>query len=111
MLNRSERLDRRITIERATTTANALNEPVQTWAPYGVFSAGRSDVSDGEKAASDQVGAFRVSRFVLRCSPDTLGIRPTDRIVYNGLWNIHGIKETADGRNRFLEITASLSVD
>lgn len=104
-------LDRRIIIERATATYNALNEPVETWATYATLSAKRSDVSDGERNAAGQVGSYLVSRFVIRSSPTTKAIRPTDRISYEGTWNIHGIKETADGRNRFIEITAAKDAD
>ena len=105
-------LDRRIVIERATSTPNAFNEPVLTWGTYATLWAGRKDVSDGEKMAAGQVGAFLQSRFVVRYSTTANAIRPTDRLAYDGgHWNITGIKETVDGRNRFLELTCVRDMD
>lgn len=103
---RSENLDRRITIERATETLNEFNEPVQTWAPYATISAARMDASDGEKFAAGQVGSFLVTWFRFRSNPVTKGIKATDRVSYDGaIWQIQSPpKETRDGRNRFLEI-------
>lgn len=104
-------LDRRIVIERATVTHNALNEQVETWDTYATIWAKKTDVSDGEKNAAGQVGAFLVSRFMIRSSPATRAIKPNDRIRFEGLWNIQGLKETQRGRNRFLEITAAKDAD
>lgn len=107
-MNRSEELDRRITIERFTSTPNDLNEPIETWSTFLDLWANRSDVSDGERFAAGQVGSFLMTRFTVRHSPDTKTITPKDRINYDGaLWSIvGGPKETRDGRNNFLEITA-----
>ncbi len=105
-------LDRRIVIERATVTQNAFNEDVETWATYATLSAGRKDISDGEKLAGGQVGSSLSSRFVIRSSPKSKAIKPSDRLNYDGaVWSIFGIKETAEGRNRFLEITAARDLD
>jgi SPP1 family predicted phage head-tail adaptor len=104
-------LDRRITIERATSVPNELNEPVETWATHATLWAAKTDVSDGERNAAGQVGSYLMSRFVVRHSPVTKEIKPTDRLVYEGTWNIHGIKETQDGRNRFLELTCTKDAD
>ena len=105
-------LDRRIVIERATSTNNALNEPQQTWATLTTVWAQRKDVSDGEKLAAGQVGSHLSSRFVIRSNPTTKAITPSDRINYDGsIWSIFGIKETSEGRNRFLEITAAKDDD
>jgi SPP1 family predicted phage head-tail adaptor len=105
-------LDRRIVIERATSTVNALNEPVETWSTYATVWAQRKDVSDGEKLAAGQVGSHLSSRFVIRSNTTTTAITPSDRISHDGaLWSIHGIKETQDGRYRFLEITAAKDAD
>lgn len=100
-------LDRRIVIERATSTTNAYNEPVKTWSTHLQLPAKRSDASDGERFASGQLGSYLMTRFVVRSSVATRGILPTDRISHEGkIWNIQGIKETDDGRRTFLEITA-----
>jgi head-tail adaptor len=48
-----------------------------------------------------------MSRFIIRSSSVTKTVTPVDRINYDGhIWNIKGAKETAEGRNRFIEITA-----
>lgn len=104
-------LDRRIVIERATSTTNSFNEPVLTWGTYATIWASRSDVSDGERNAAGQVGSYLMSRFVIRSSPTTRAIKPSDRVSYDGIWNIHGIKQTQDGRNRFLELTCAKDAD
>lgn len=105
-------LDRRITIERATTTYNALNEPVETWGDYLTVWAKREDVGDGEKFASGQVGSSLRSRFIIRSSVASRTVTPVDRLVHDGVtWSIHGIKETKEGRRRFLEITAVKDAD
>ena len=108
-------LDRRITIERFTSTTNAFNEEVKAWLPFITVWASREDVSDGEKVAAGQGGASLRSRFVIRWSDDSQTITPMDRISYGTvpgspeqpvIWSIHGVKETKDGRRRFIEITA-----
>lgn len=105
-------LDRRIVLQRATKTINGFNEEIETWADLAKVWARRRDVSDGEKEASGQVGSVLVSRFTIRSNPTSRGFRPIDRIRYDGAnWNIQGIKEADEGRNRFLEITAARDAD
>lgn len=104
------KLDRRITIERATSIPNEFNEPVETWATLATVWAERKDSSDMVKTellGAEQVGAFLLSHFVVRSSSTTKTVTPADRIAYDGhIWSIKGTKETAEGRNRFIEITA-----
>lgn len=108
----AQQLDRRITIQRATTAPDEFNEPVQTWADLATIWAARRDVSDGEKFAAGQVGSSLQSRFIIRHSSVSKTITPVDRLAYDGaVWNIMGIKETQDGRRRFLEITAARDAD
>jgi SPP1 family predicted phage head-tail adaptor len=105
-------LDRRIVIERSTSTPNAFNEPVETWAPLITVWAERKDVSDAEKMSAGQISSMLMSRFVIRSSAAAKGVKPSDRISYDGaIWSIFGVKETQDGRNRFIEITAGRSLD
>lgn len=101
-------LDRRIAIERFSATKDEdFNEDVQSWSTLITVWAGRKDVSDGERFAAGQVGASLMSRFIIRSSTVAKTVTPKDRLNYDGdIWNIHGVKETADGRNRFIEITA-----
>jgi SPP1 family predicted phage head-tail adaptor len=105
-------LDRRIVIERSTSTPNAFNEPVETWAPLLTVWASRSDVSDMEKLNAGQISSALMSRFVIRSTTAAKGIKPADRVNFDGrIWNLLGIKETAQGRGRFLELTAITSLD
>jgi len=99
-------LDRRIVVQRSTMTTNALGEDVESWSTFATLWAERSDISDGEKLAAGQVGAHLRSRFLVRSNSTTKAITPSDRISYEGVWSIHGLKESKDGRNRFIEITA-----
>jgi len=105
-------LDRRIIIERATSTPNEFNEPVETWGTHATVWAERKDVSDGERLAAGQIGSSLHTRFKVRASPTTKGFKPTDRVSHDGaIWSIFGIKETVEGRNRFLELTCAKDAD
>jgi SPP1 family predicted phage head-tail adaptor len=105
-------LDRRITIERVTSVPNSYNEPVETWSTLVTVWAQRKDVSDSEKFAAGEVGSALISRFVIRSSTITRTVTPIDRLSHDrALWNIQGVKETLEGRNQFLEITATRRTD
>jgi head-tail adaptor len=101
-------LDRRITVRRLTIVGyNPFNEPIYEVADFATVWANRIDVSDAEKYAAATVGNVLLSRFVVRSTPITRQIDHTDTLDHDGAeWNIDGIKQTRDGRNRFLEITA-----
>ena len=68
--------------------------------------AHRADVSDGERWHAGRLEGELVSRFTVRASTFTRGIRRTDRLLHEGVeYEIDGIKQVGDGR-AFLEITA-----
>ncbi len=104
------RLDRRIVIERFTTSTNEFNEPVEAWVTFTSVWARRRDGSDVVKTeilGAEQVGAYLLTHFTIRSSAQAKTVTPKDQINYDGhIWNIKGTKETAEGRNRFIEITA-----
>lgn len=108
-------LDRKITIQRATSVPNEFNEPVETWTDFITVRAMRRDVSDRQRLeflAAGQVGSFMVSRFTIRSSNQARTITPADRMLHDGkTWAIHGIKEADEGRHKFLEITAARDAD
>ncbi len=105
-------LDRRITFQRSEDSTNQFNEPIEIWGDISTVWARRRDASDGEKVAAGQAGATLLSRFVIRSSVSARNIAPTDRINHDGkIWNIIGIKQADEGRNRFIEITAITSLD
>ena len=106
------RLDRRITIERYTATQDAFGGDVETWAELAIVSAQYMPVSDAERISANQVNATSMARFVVRSSTVTRSVNPKDRMQFDGrAWDIHGVKETKEGRKRFLEITAASQAD
>lgn len=110
-INDAGKLDRRITIERLAATRNEFNEDVETWTPFKTLWAQRKDTSDLVKTeilAAEQVSSFQLVHFIIRSSSDARTVSPLDRISHDGrIWEIRGTKETADGRARFIEITAA----
>ena len=101
-------LDRRITIQRATEGAqDGFGHPALTWATLATVWASRADISDGERIAAGQRDTALMSRFVIRSSTTARTISTLDRISHDGAtWQIKGVKQTGDGRLRFIEITA-----
>lgn len=104
--------DRRITFQHDEGSTGLMSDAGENWVDVATVWAERKDVSDGERAAAGQIGSFVMSRFVVRSTSTTKAITPVDRISHAGaFWNIKGIKETAEGRNRFLEFTAVRDTD
>lgn len=103
-------LDRRISIERYSTTYNEDNEPVSAWAEVAKRWASKQDVSDGEKIRAAEVGASVTTRFQVRWDSVTETITAADRLVYDGqVYEIAGTKEL--NRREGIEITASRQND
>lgn len=102
------KLDRRITIERLTEGAqDGFGQPAEAWGSIGTRWASRRDVLDTEKVSAGQRDTARMTRFVIRSDSVTRTITAADRLNYEGtFWNIQGVKETPEGRNRFIELTA-----
>lgn len=103
-------LDRKITIERQDGWIDdGWGTPTPgDFVPVATVHAKRTDVSDREKLIAAQVMSQSTSRFVVRSSSITRAITSMDRLQHEGaIWGIDGIKETQDGRRRFLEITAT----
>lgn len=100
------RLDVRIDIRRATTTANAFNEPIETWATLATVWAEAKPVLDSERLQAGQTIAQRQYRFTIRWSSVVADVNPRDRILYDGReYDIEGVKDLE--RNRWREITAT----
>lgn len=101
------KLDRRITIQRKTSTQNALGEDVEMWADMATVFAAKRDVSDGERVAAAEVSATITTRFQIHWSPTVKGIAPGDhRVVYDArTYDITAVKEI--DRRKGLEITAA----
>lgn len=106
-------LDRRIRFERVSTVKDGMGGTAEDgWSPLGSVWANRADASDGERFAADEVSAVRMTRFKVRSSSLTRGVTPIDRIFFDKThYEIQGIKETAEGRNNYLEFTTVVRND
>lgn len=97
-MNRYEnagRLDRRITIQRATVAADAFGTPIETWADWACTNAHLSYPATG--SGEQQHDAVHLATttviFTIRYRP---GVLHTDRIVYDGNnYDITRIAESA----------------
>lgn len=99
-------LDRRITIERATVSRDAMNEQVTTWSPLATVWASAAPVRDGERFADGEVRSLITMRFQVRWSSTLSGLDERDRVIFDGrTYDIHGVKEI--GRRVGLEISAA----
>ena len=105
-------LDRRITIERYARTQDAFGGDVLAWSVLTEVYASRADISDAERLSAGQLNATQSARFIVRSSVITRSVDAKDRLVVgDDVWDVHGIKETKEGRMRFLEITATRQAD
>ena len=104
------KLDRRITLERFTTTVDAYNEPVKAWGVFAVRAASYEPLSDGEKFRAGETAADASARFRIRWSAAVADLNPKNRLVFEGVtYDITRVKEI--GRREGLEITASARAD
>ncbi len=82
-------LDRRIVVERATTSADDYGGETKTWSKWckswAKVTYGRAD----ERRQAAQEEASLVATFRVRANAKTSAIETTDRIVYDGsAWDI-----------------------
>lgn len=103
-------LDRRVTIERFTTTRDDFNNPVPDWAVLATVSASVEHIRDAERWTAQEVGASATMRFQIRYSSTVADLNAKDRLVYDGdTFDIVAVKEI--GRRQGLEITAAARAD
>lgn len=96
-------LDRRITIERATTTTDDFGADTQTWAPLATVWASYKPISDSERMRAAEVGATITARFQIRWGHD---VDVEDRLIFEGrVMSIVAVKEI--GRREGQELTAA----
>jgi SPP1 family predicted phage head-tail adaptor len=99
--------DRRITIRRATVTANAFNEQIETWSDLATVWAFRRDASATERYRAQEVGAEISVRFKIRYSSQVADVNPRDRLVIGGReYDITRVTEPEGTRNRWRWIEA-----
>jgi SPP1 family predicted phage head-tail adaptor len=103
-------LDRKIILQRFTSTLDEYNEPVKTWSTLATRSASYEPLSDGERFRAGETAANASARFVIRWSSAVSTLNPKDRLQYEGeTWQILHVKEI--GRREGIEITAGTRAD
>ena len=75
--------DRRITVERYTTSTNAYGERVQTWSTLLTVWAELMKTGEGmtERISTNQDMPIQRVRFKIRSSSDSRGIKADDRVL------------------------------
>ena len=103
---RTGQLDRRITIQRASRTRNAVGELIDTWSTFAEAWAYKRDVRAGQRVAADQVVADIDTVFTIRYRA---GVTPDMRVAYGGLvYDIKGVAEL--GRREWQELSCTARV-
>lgn len=100
-------LDRRIRLERLVKGKDDMGGSTdEGWHVLANVWAARADLSDAERYAADEQAATRMTRFKVRSSSVTRSLTPADRIFHaHAAYEIIGTKETAEGRDRYIEIS------
>lgn len=102
----ASKIDRKIILQRFTSTLDAHNEPVKTWSTLATRSASYEPLSDGERFRAGETAANASARFVIRWSLAVSDLSPLDRLVFEGrTYEIVRTKEV--GRREGIEITAA----
>lgn len=79
------KLDRRVTIERATTVQDAgSGQEVPTWHAFPPVSASWRRASARETLASAEVAAAVSDVFEIRWTPNLADLNAKDRLIYDG---------------------------
>lgn len=103
-------LDRRIIIQRATSTRDEYNAEVQTWGNLASRAASYEPLTDGERAQASEISAAASARFRIRWSADLADLNPKDRLMFEG--KVHDIEHVKEiGRRVGLEITTAARAD
>jgi SPP1 family predicted phage head-tail adaptor len=99
------RLNRRVTLERATVSQDAMNEDVLTWSQLATVWASYEPVRDGERFRAGETAAGLSARFVIRWSSQVADLNPKDRLIFEGVTHeIVAVKEHG-GRKVGIEIS------
>lgn len=104
-----DKLTRVIIIEKRTTTDNAFNEKIETWATHQKAWAEVRWLPSRERFSSERTIAIYAAAFFIRYIS---GLNAKDyRINYDGrIYNIIGIKEDNRGKHDLLELTAEAKI-
>lgn len=83
------RLREVVTFQRATSTANDYNEPVETWVDHYTCRAEVRYGTGQERRQAAQEQSSQPASFVVRRNPTTDALTVRDRIMFNGeTWDI-----------------------
>jgi len=97
------KLDKTITIETASTTADSFGEPIESWSTLATVPATVLSDRGSERFQNQQVIGTAVKTFRIRWRSD---VTVKNRIVYDSRnWDIRDVREI--GRREGLEIDAS----
>lgn len=76
-------LDRKISIERKTSTRDDHGQPIESWTRIGATrSAAKFPVSGTERFIADQFVGREQDEFQVRWTTDIADVSPLDRVVY-----------------------------
>lgn len=78
------KLDQRVTLQRATTTANAYGEQVPSWADLDTVWASWRRATARETLAAAELSAVVSDVFEVRLSSTIATLGPKDRIIWDG---------------------------
>jgi head-tail adaptor len=102
--------DRRITVQRYTTSTNTYGERVQTYSTLITVWAElmKNGIGMTERIVTDQDMPVQRVKFKIRSSSASRGVKADDRVLYDSkLYNIQGIEEI--GRDDQLVLLCQIS--
>lgn len=116
-------LDRRIAIQRVTTTQSPSGEEIESWATLSTRPARYEPLQGDERFAADQFVARNQVAFTTRWSATVADVSPLDRIIYparaldnsptdplkNKIYDIIAVQEV--GRQEALRIITAVRQD
>lgn len=113
---KSAKLDRKIAIQRSTSTLSDLGEPIEEWTTLATRRAQYFPVSGEERYGGEQWVAKEQVEFRVRWDAAIAGLSPLDRVVYPvgtptnaNTYDIMGVLEL--GRHVGLRIMAARRSD
>ncbi|MFA5897937.1 MAG: phage head closure protein [Hyphomicrobium sp.] len=104
------KLDRRISIERASTAQDDTGQEIETWLPVATVWASWRRASARETLAAAEIAAEVTDVFDIRWSYLVAEINPKDQIIFDGrTYDISAVAEI--GRREGMQIAAVARAD
>lgn len=104
-------IDTLVSHQQQTEITNSYNEPVYTYPVLSSFWAKHIDAKLSETMRAQEIGARVDAHFVVRSSPETLAVKPQDRLAVEGGLVYDVIGSRALDRGQWLEIHGSARSD